>query len=361
MRMKTGLHHHHKGKSKWHRVDYLGNSIFIPSAIAVLLGLVMGGVEHPWSSWQVILPLVLGGVGWLAFHVQQMYTSYPSLPGRLFGRRTSAIGLILTFISSVIIQALSYFLPVYFQALKRTTVLESGIFYLPYAIGTLFFAVMGGVLLATCGNYKILQLIAFGLSSLGLGLFTLLDRDTPKVAWAFFELIPSAGLGITVSTLLPAIMSALSEADVASSTAAYSFIKTFGYVWGITIASVIFNASVNANLGLVSDPAIRDRLRDGHAYAFASEVHQAWEAGTYSPQLWDEIDQVYERSLRTIWWAGLGLSLVGLLLVFGLKQHELRDQLETEYGLEEKGKENAKTGEEATVAADDSSKETSRA
>ncbi|KAI5865349.1 MFS general substrate transporter [Durotheca rogersii] len=349
MRMKKGSQSQHTGKSRLLRIDYVGNSIFIPSAIAVLLGLVMGGVDHPWSSWQVILPLVLGGVGWIAFHIQQKFTSHPSLPGHLFGHRTSAIGLILTFISSVVVQAIGYFLPVYFQALKGATVLESGTFFLPYAIGTLFFAVIGGILLAKLGNYKILHIVAFGLSSLGLGVFTLLDGKTPKVAWVFFELISSAGLGITVSTMLPAIMSALAEADVASITAAYSFIKTFGYVWGVTIASVIFNAAVNANLALVSDPAVRDRLRDGQAYAFASEVHSARQAGRYSPQLWDEVGQVYARSLRVIWWTCLGFSLVGLLLVFGERTHELRDELETEYGLEEKEKEMAATAKDGTL------------
>ncbi|KAK9416523.1 putative Major Facilitator Superfamily protein [Seiridium unicorne] len=324
MRMKTGLPGLDAGKSKLRRIDFVGNLIFVPSTLAVLLGLVMGGIEHPWSSWQVVLPLVLGSAGWIAFHVQQSFATHPSLPNRLFSHRTSAIGLALTFISSVLIQAIGYFLPVYFQALKGTTVLESGTFYLPYAIGTLFFAVMGGILLAKLGSYRILHIVAFALSSLGVGLFPLLNSDTPKVAWVFFELISSAGLGITVSTMLPAIMSALAESDVASSTAAYSFIKTFGYVWRVTIASVIFNAAVNANLDLVSDPAVRDRLRDGRAYAFAIEVHGA------------------PGSRHTIWWAGLGFSLLGLVLVFGERSHELRSELVTEYGLEEREKEKEK-------------------
>ncbi|KAI1879448.1 hypothetical protein JX265_002402 [Neoarthrinium moseri] len=291
---------HHTGKSKLRRIDFVGNMLFVPSTLAVLPGLVMGGIEHPWSSWRVILPLAMGG--------------------------------------SVLIQAIGYFFPVYFQAVKGTTVLKSGTFYLPYAIGSLFFAVLGGVLLAKLDNYKILHFVAFALSSLGIGSYPLLDSETSKVAWVFIELVSSAGLGITVSTMLPAIMSALAEADVASSTAAYSFIKTFGYVWGVTIASIIFNAAINANLDLVSDPAVRDRLRDSQAYAFASEVHGLREASAYSPEIWKEIAQVYTRSLRTIWWVGLGFSLVGLLLAFGERAHELRSELETEYGLRENEK-----------------------
>ena len=63
--------------SKLKKLDVLGNLIFIPSMISILLGLIMGGVAHPWSSWKIILPLVLGGVGWIVFHVQQAFTSNP--------------------------------------------------------------------------------------------------------------------------------------------------------------------------------------------------------------------------------------------------------------------------------------------
>lgn len=62
MRMKSGIDQT-RGWSKLSRVDYIGNIIFIPSLIAVMYGLVTGGIEFPWSSWHVILPIVIGGVG----------------------------------------------------------------------------------------------------------------------------------------------------------------------------------------------------------------------------------------------------------------------------------------------------------
>jgi len=45
------------------RVDYIGPIIFIPSTISLFYGLITGGVENSWSSWSVILPLVLGICG----------------------------------------------------------------------------------------------------------------------------------------------------------------------------------------------------------------------------------------------------------------------------------------------------------
>lgn len=55
------------------RLDIIGNFIFIPSMISLLIGLVEGGTEHPWSSFRIVVPLVLGAIGWICFHVQQFF------------------------------------------------------------------------------------------------------------------------------------------------------------------------------------------------------------------------------------------------------------------------------------------------
>jgi hypothetical protein len=38
------------------------------------IGLLQVEIEHPWNSCRVILPLVLGFVGWGCFHFQQLFT-----------------------------------------------------------------------------------------------------------------------------------------------------------------------------------------------------------------------------------------------------------------------------------------------
>ncbi|KAL2263572.1 hypothetical protein VTK26DRAFT_6220 [Humicola hyalothermophila] len=337
MRVNTG----DRGNHKWRQVDYLGNLIFIPAITSLLFGLFSGGITYPWSSWRVILPLVLGVVGWAAFHLQQHYLApFPSIPSRLFANRTSATAYWLTFLSSALVQMIGYFMPVYFQAVQATTVLDSGTYYLPFAFGTLAFAVVSGALLSHFGAYRPLHAASFALSAVGLGLFTLLSDTSPKAMWACFELLASMGSGAILSVLLPAVMAALPESDVAAASAAYCFVRTFGYIWGVTIASIVFNDQVNRNLGAVSDPGFREMLRDGAAYAFASQAHavKATLEAAGRSGLWKEIVGVYMTSLDTIWWAGLGISILGFFCVGLERGLELRKELDTEYGIEESSK-----------------------
>ncbi|EHK99470.1 hypothetical protein M7I_4627 [Glarea lozoyensis 74030] len=206
--------------------------------IAILLGLIMGGVEHPWSSWKIILPLVLGGVGWIVFHIQQAFTENPS-----------------------------------------------------------------------------------------------------------------AGSGLILSVLLPAIMAGLPESDVASSSAAYSFIRTFGYIWGVTIPSLIFTNTFNKNLHLIPSTTLQDMLKDGQAYSFASEAHHL--RNSVDPIVWSQVVDVYSKSLKVIWWLGLGISIFGFFLVGIEKGLPLRNTLETDYGIQdEKKTSDAESGEEIRRAVE---------
>lgn len=333
MRVKSGnISKQQDTLSKLKQLDYVGNLIFIPSMVAILWGLIFGGNRYPWHSFRIVVPLVLGITGWSLFHIQQHFAKNQSVPSRLFANRTSIIAFFLTFTSSILVQSLTYFLPIYFQGVLGTTVLHSGTFFLPYAIGSLLSAVLGGALLSKYGSYKMLHAAAFSISAIAFGLLTLLNNRASKVAWVFIQLIAAAGTGVTMSVMLPAIMAGLPESDVASSSATYSFIRNFGLLWGITISGIIFNSVINRNLNLISDPSLRSDLAREAAYSFASRMHSLRKS--LEPAIWNEVTEVYTRGLRAIWWFGVGISIVSLFVVFGEKSLVLRKELDTEYGLE---------------------------
>ncbi len=308
MRVKTG-----DGMSSLRNLDVVGNLIFIPSMVSLLFGLVTGGIQYPWSSWRIILSLALGAAGWVCFHVQQhVLSSNPLVPTRFFSDRTAATGFALCFLASTAMQTAGYFLPVYFQAVLTASAFDSGIYFLPMAIGTLFFAVIGGILLSKWRAYRPIHAATFGFAVIGFGLLTLLGPGSPKVAWAFFQLI-IASLGVTFSVTLPSVLASLPESHVAAASAAFAFIKTFGFVWGVTIPSIIFNAMFNANLSLISNLTLQSQVMNGGAYSFASQGHRV--AETVGANAWGEVVQVYVISLKAILWFGLGVSALSLCIV----------------------------------------------
>jgi MFS family permease len=321
------------------RIDFAGNAIFIPSMISILFGLVMGGAHFPWGSWHIVVPLVLGGIGWISFHFHQAsrFCKEPSVPTRLFSNRTSAAAYGLTFLSSVVVQQITYFLPVYLQAVKGSTPYRAGVQFLPFAGCVLFFAVIAGSLLSKTGQYRPLHWTACALSAVGFGIFTLLDDRSSKAAWVCFQVVAAGGSGLIMSGLLPAAMAALPETEVASATAVYSFLRTFGYVWGVTISSITFNGQFDRYLFEIQDLDLRSQLAGGGAYAFASE--QAVQRLPEPTRA--KVISVYIRSLNAVWQVGIALSVFSFLLVFVERHVELRQELETDFGIREENRKNS--------------------
>ena len=84
-----------------------GNFLVIASTTSVLLALAWGGVTYPWKSFRVLVPLILGIVGWAAFLLYEFLFAKEDaiVPFRLLKDRTSLSGYVLPqfpFVSMVI-------------------------------------------------------------------------------------------------------------------------------------------------------------------------------------------------------------------------------------------------------------------
>ncbi|KAI9644961.1 hypothetical protein NHQ30_006996 [Ciborinia camelliae] len=315
------------------RVDFLGNAIFIPSMISLFLGLILGGVKYPWGSWHIVLPLVLGVLGWILFHVHQAspICKEPSTPPSLFKHRTSAAGFMIIFFSAIILQAVSYFLPVYFQAVKGASPLSSGVHFLPFALAIIPFGGMTGVIMSKTGRYMLLHWVGFAMNAVGTGLLSTLNESSSRAAWICYQIIVSGGTGIIFTATLPSTLAALEDSEVAVATGTYSFIRSFGLVWGVTMASIVFNGQMNAHIDLIGDASTRSIFANGAAYSYASGET----ISSLPPQTKHEVKQVYISALRVVWLVMAAISCLGFFCVFIEKHIDLRKSHTTDFGLAE--------------------------
>ncbi|RDW76193.1 hypothetical protein BP5796_07014 [Coleophoma crateriformis] len=320
------------------RVDFLGNAILILSVLAILLALTWGGTTHPWSSWRTVVPLVLGFLGLIAFFLYEAspFVQEATMPLHLFSNRTSASVYAITFIHSIIMYWVVYYLPVYFQAVLEASPTASGVDLLPTAVTSIPFAIVSGIAISSLNRYRPSQFASMILVSIGLGLFTLLDERTSTGYWVGTQILCSAGLGILVTASLPAIQAPLEEKDVATSTATWAFLRSFGSIWGAAIPTAIFNTRINALLPKIPSVSVRNALKNGGAYALASkEFMQSLNA---TPDIKEGVVKTYVTALKLVWQVSIAFGLLGLLLAFIVKEVKMREALDTEYGITEKAK-----------------------
>ncbi|KAL7944984.1 MFS general substrate transporter [Trichoderma barbatum] len=295
------------------QVDFLGNIIFVPSVN--------------------IVPLSIGILGWIIFLVYQAspICREPSMPPRLFKHQTSSGGFIIVFLGATILQAINYLLPIYFQGVKEATPLISGIYFLAFALAIMPFGGIAGVFISNTGRNIPLHWVGFSLSAIGTGLFSIFDESSSRAAWIGYQVVASGGTGILFTATLSSTLVALPESDVAVATGTYSFVRSFGLVWGATMASIGFNGQINSHLASISSEEVRNFLIDGGAYAYAAV--QSGGIAELSGPIRNEVIAVYVKSLRVVWWVVTAISGIGFLCALVEKHVELRKSHSTRYGL----------------------------
>lgn len=309
-------------------LDYVGNVIFVAAVTLVLFALVYGGSKSPWTSHQTLM-FVVGGIVLLVvflLYEGSKFCGKPIIPPRIFRNRTTATALMLTFLHSVTSTQILYFLPVYFQAVMVSTPTLSGFKTLPTVVLLIPSSFIGGILLSKFGTYRSFHIVGFGLMAIGLGCFTTLTRSTPVENWVVLQIIGAIGSGLVVTTLLPAVNACLSSADIASATATWAFMRSFGIIWGVAVPAAIFDARAQelALGGLIDDEDVAAILAEGGgAYEHATA---AWISSLTFSTLRDSVITLYERSLRTMWIFATALAVLAFLLVFVEKEVILRDK-----------------------------------
>jgi MFS family permease len=319
------------------RIDFLGHFVFVCSVTSILIALTYAGSVHPWSSWRTILPLTLGFLGLGAYLVYEGLgiPVQPSMPLRIFANRTSGAVFGLGFLHSLLTVWVIYFLPVYFQSVKGSSPQRAGIQLLPTILILMPFAAVSGKLLERFGFYRLLHGIGFAGMTAGFGVFTLLTASSSTAQWVLVQFLQAAGGGLVVSTMLPAVQAPLPEADTAVVTGAFSFIRSFGISFAVTVPGTLFNNRFGQLAYRIQDAAVRAELSGGKAYEHATSAF----VGSLHGQTKTEVISVYSDSLKFVWQVAIGISGFAFLLVFLEKHHELRKTLDTKFGVEEKDKE----------------------
>lgn len=129
------------------KFDLFGFVLFAPATIQLLLALQFGGNNFSWDS-ATIIGLFCGAGGTLILFILWEYYQKEDamIPLSLIRQRPiwSSCFAMLSLTSMTF--CASYFLPVYFQAVKGASPLLSGVYLLPSILSQLILAVVAGIL-----------------------------------------------------------------------------------------------------------------------------------------------------------------------------------------------------------------------
>ncbi|KAK3196968.1 hypothetical protein GRF29_1536g165079 [Pseudopithomyces chartarum] len=275
------------------KFDLEGTALFLPAIICLLLALQWGGSKYPWKSGRIIALLVIAGlliIGFLAIQVWKQEDA--TVPPRVFKNRnvwgSAWFGAMLGAAFFVMV----YYLPIWFQSIKGVSATKSGIMNLPAILGLVVISMIAGGAVTAIGYYTPFMLVSSVLMSIGAGLLSTFETDTPSSKWIGYQFIFGAGVGFGMQQMLVAVQTALPKKDIPIGTAIIMFSQTLGGALFISVGQNVFTNSLLTNLKAVVpdlNPAIvlavgateiknqiEERFIDGVLVAYNSALTQTF-------------------------------------------------------------------------------------
>lgn len=178
------------------KLDLLGFAFFAPAAIQLLLALEWGGTRYHWDN-AVIIGLFCGAAGTFALFLVIEYHQGDEamIPFPILRLRIVACSCLNMFFFGGAMYILTFYLPIYFQAVRDATPTMSGVYLLPSILTQIMFAVASGVLVGKLGYYLPWAVASGLLISIANGLISTLTPTSSTGKWVGYQIIAGAGRG----------------------------------------------------------------------------------------------------------------------------------------------------------------------
>ncbi|OIW30033.1 major facilitator superfamily transporter [Coniochaeta ligniaria NRRL 30616] len=240
---------------KTRELDYLGIVLLLPSVTSLILALQLGSSRYGWSDGRTIGCFVVAGVLMLVFLAEQCWMDEKALiPPRIIKMRIVAFGSLFAFCLESAFLTLTYYLPLWFQAVQGVSAEESGVHYLALCVAFIAAIFFSGWAVTKLGYFQPFMLTGTVLVSVGSGLLSTLTIYSGSNQYIPYQII--AGLGIGASTDQPsvAVQRLLGEADAPLGVAVVLFCQNLGPTISVSVANSIF--------AQILTTGVRERLPD---------------------------------------------------------------------------------------------------
>lgn len=246
-------------------MDIPGFSFLLTSLICFTLALEWGGLTKPWSDGSVIATLVLFVVLTIGFvGVEWLQGEYAGVPLRLLKPRMTWANCIYGWLNPGANFLVLFYLPIYFQAVKGTSAITSGVYTLPFMAFYALGAMMSGGMMGKTRMIHPFTITSGLLTTLGAALLWAMDVDTSK-AWYIGAQVPF-GLGIGLGNQVPVtVLQAFASAeDVAATTGIiFTFQTATGAYFVVAAQSIFANLMVQTLIKNAKDIDIGRVLSSG--------------------------------------------------------------------------------------------------
>lgn len=178
------------------RLDPLGALFLIPSIVCLVLALQWGGTTYPWSAPRIAGLLAAFAILFVGFILVEALTPKTAMaPARILLNRSIAGSMFFGFLIYGGTMAVTYYLAIWFQAVKGDSAMKAGIKTLPTILAMVIISGPVAKFTERTGYYVPSMLLSPVLVATGAGLLSTMTRFSNRSYWIGYQVIFGLGLG----------------------------------------------------------------------------------------------------------------------------------------------------------------------
>ncbi|TKA74358.1 hypothetical protein B0A55_05520 [Friedmanniomyces simplex] len=250
------------------KLDLLGELCLLPCIVCLLLALQWGGSTYSWHDPIIIALFVLFAVLAVGFVLVQIFMpKTATIPASIVKSRSMIAGMWLTFCISSAMLAFTYFLPTWFQAIKGTSAVRSGIDTIPMVLALVVGNIAAGQITGRIGYYTSQAYASAVILPIGAGLITTFKTTTGHSAWIGYQVLLGLGIGLGMQQGNMAAQTVLARRDVPIGVSLMMFWQNLGGAIFVSVGQNVFESRlvselVHQNIGLSPEQIVNTGATD---------------------------------------------------------------------------------------------------
>ncbi|KAJ3102853.1 hypothetical protein HDU97_000236 [Phlyctochytrium planicorne] len=349
---------------KLKRIDITGSFLIVVATTALLVALNWGGNTYTWNSWQVLLPLFLSILLYIAFilfeaplsndELQDDFTSEsrkptqqrswirllvtgeykkmiePVIPVRqLFESINFSLCILASFLFSAALNAGIFYVPLHYQVVRADTAMQAGMRILPLCILVIISSVVSGFYVDRQRRMILMCQVGPVVTGLGTGLLLIWSEKSGWLTEIWAQIFMGIGVGMITQGLIMFVQTCLPSRLNATATTTHFFFRSIGACVGIAAVNTVLNNRWRIETENALGFSLTILLGNGEMNLKISDI------STLPPILRDAVIQGFLKSIRWVWW---GLTWLLIIEFIGslFHKHTKSEEEEVKEGKERK-------------------------
>ncbi|KAG8162085.1 hypothetical protein KVR01_007850 [Diaporthe batatas] len=228
-------------KEKLLQMDLPGAVLICATIVCFTLALRWAGVEKAWADSEVVGTLVATPIFLILFALDQWFQRDRALIMPSFLKnRVLVVGAVFEFFIAGCFNLALFYLPIYFQAVRGVSAIDSGVRLIPVILGLTITQIVVGGLISATGIHNPFLIMGPAIAAVGSGLFMLLHEQSSNGEWIGFQIVLGIGVGFCLTIPLMLSQVVVETKDVSTATPIIIFAQSMGSAFLLPTAQAVF-------------------------------------------------------------------------------------------------------------------------